>query len=366
LNYFDRDLMKQNIRSTVRIILALYAGIASLLILGFVLEFIAFRGTTPEIADHEGQPPPRSIASLEQIPLGGVDQFILIRGADSTNPVILFLHGGPGMPAMYLAHSFQQDLENDFVVVHWDRRGAGKSYKAGIESDSLTVRQTLNDTYELTTLLLRRFDIDRLMLVAHSWGTYLGLLAAKEHPEYYSAYVGMGQLSADSLRRYVVQRRFLYNMAKAHHDAELLGRLFGAEGIKEDDLFRYGGEIRAATGYGPILMTGLWAPEYDLFDILNVPKGAAMVSQRMRDDVLERPLEEALGDLSIPIYFFLGRHDYNTPSILAAEYFNNLRAPKKELVWFEYSAHFPFWEEPGKFSAEMRRLKGDLGVFWKH
>jgi pimeloyl-ACP methyl ester carboxylesterase len=344
-------------------ILVIGAGVTSVLILAVAFEFIVLRGTTPDITDEQGEIIPLSIASLESVSLGGVKQFILIRGADSTNPVLLFLHGGPGMPAMFLAHSFQQDLEREFTVVHWDRRGAGKSYAAGVESDSLTVRQTLNDTYELTTRLLQRFGKDRLVLLAHSWGTLLGLLAAKEHPEYYSAYVGMGQLSADSLQRYAARRRFLYNMARAHHDTELIRRLFGDEGIREDDLFRYGGEIRASTGYGPILMTGLWAPEYDLFDILNVPKGASLVAGRMRDDVLEEPIEESLNTFFIPVYFFLGRHDYNTPSILAAEYFEILHAPKKELIWFEYSAHFPFWEEPGKFSAEMRKVKEDLGVF---
>lgn len=358
--------MKPHTRSVVRMILVICAGVVSVLFVAVALEFIVFRGTTPDILDEQGNRPSGSIAALETVFLGGVDQFILIRGADSTNPLILFLHGGPGMPAMFLAHSFQQDLERQFTVVHWDRRGAGKSYKAGVTSDSLTVRQTLNDTYELTEGLLRRFGKERLILLAHSWGTVLGLIAAKEHPEYYSAYVGMGQLSADSLQRYVVRRRFLYNMARAHHDAELVRRLFGGEEIREDDLFRYGGEIRAATGYGPILMAGLWAPEYDLFDILNVPKGAAMVSDRMRDDVIHRPMEEELSSFSIPVYFFLGRHDYNTPSVLAAEYFENLRAPKKELVWFESSAHFPFWEEPGKFSAEMRKLNEEIGVFWKH
>ncbi|MEX2115286.1 MAG: alpha/beta hydrolase [Bacteroidota bacterium] len=345
-------------------IFVICAGVVSVLIAAVTLEFIVFRGTTPEILDEQGNRLSGSVAALETVSLGGVDQFILIRSADSTNPIILFLHGGPGMPAMFLAHSFQQDLEREFVVVHWDRRGAGKSYNAGVESDSLTVRQTLNDTYELTTSLLRRFGKNRLVLLAHSWGTLLGLLAIKEHPEYYSAYVGMGQLSADSLRRYVVQRRFLYNMAKAHRDQQLMERLLRGEAITEEDLFRYGGEIRAARGYGPILMTGLWAPEYDLFDILNVPKGASMVSRRMREDVPMYPLEETLVEFSIPIYFFLGRHDYNTPSVLAAEYFSNLRAPKKELVWFEYSAHFPFWEEPGKFSAEMRRLRTAIRGFW--
>ncbi len=328
------------------------------------IEFIVVRGATPEILDKQGHLIPQSIASLERISLGGADQTILIRGADSTNPVILFLHGGPGMPTMFLAHSFQQDVEREFVVVHWDRRGAGKSFSAGVESDSLTLRQTLNDTYELTNHLRHRFGHQRIILLAHSWGTLPGLLAIKEHPDYYSAYVGMGQLSADSLRRYVVQRRFLYNMAKAHRDEQLLEKIWSGDAMSEEDLFRYGGEIRGATGYEPIFLAGLWAPEYDLFDILNVPKGAAMVSRRMREDVPIYPLEETLVEFSVPIYFFLGRHDYNTPSVLAAEYFQLIRAPAKELVWFEYSAHFPFWEEPGKFSAEMRRLSTAIRGFW--
>ncbi|MEX1140022.1 MAG: alpha/beta hydrolase [Bacteroidota bacterium] len=356
--------MNLRTRFFLKMILIAFSGVLSVILLGIVIEFIILRGTTPQIVDNEGRLIPRSVASLEQISLGGIHQTILVRGADSTNPVILFLHGGPGMPAMFLAHSFQQDLEQDFVIVHWDRRGAGKSYFAGVESDSITLRQTLNDTYDLTTHLRHRFEKNRIVLVAHSWGTLLGLLAVKEHPEYYSAYVGMGQLSADSLRRYVVQRRFLYNMAKAHRDNGLMERILHGERITEDDLFRYGGEIHAARGYGPILMAGLWAPEYDLFDILNVPKGASMVSRRMREDVPVYPLEETLGEFSIPIYFFLGRHDYNTPSVLAAEYFRDLQAPAKELIWFEYSAHFPFWEEPGKFTAEMRRLKTAIRGFW--
>lgn len=343
---------------------AVLAALLTILLIGIAVEFIALRGSTPPILGRDGTAPARSIAVLEQITLGGVPQFVLIRGADSTNPVILFLHGGPGMPVMYLAHSFQHDLELDFVVVHWDRRGAGKSYAAGLSSDSLTLRQTLDDTFELTEHLRRRFKNDRVLLVGHSWGTYLGLLAVHERPSLYSGYVGMGQLSADSARRHVVQRRFLYNMARAHGDTELLQRLFRGV-IREEDLFQYGGEVRGATGFGQILMTGIWAPEYDLFDILNVPKGAAMVTRRMKDDVALGTIEDSLRRFEVPLSFFLGRHDYNTPSVLAAEYFERLGAPEKKLVWFESSAHFPFWEEPGKFSVEMRKLKGEIADFWK-
>jgi pimeloyl-ACP methyl ester carboxylesterase len=81
-----------------------------------------------------------SIASLERIRIGDVDQFILIRGNDSSLPILLFLHGGPGMPAMYLAHAFQHELEKEFVVVQWDRRAAGKSYREDISS-TLTSRR---------------------------------------------------------------------------------------------------------------------------------------------------------------------------------------------------------------------------------
>ena len=98
-----------------------------------------------------------SVAELSAIRLGGVEQFVLVRGADTTSPVLLFLHGGPGMPTMYLAHEFQRELERRFVVVQWDRRGAGKSYAARFPVESLTVRRALTDLFELTGILRKRF-----------------------------------------------------------------------------------------------------------------------------------------------------------------------------------------------------------------
>lgn len=122
-----------------------------------VIEFVVTRDTTPPITGTDNEVVAGSIASLETIELGGVSQAVLIRGHDRTKPVLLFLHGGPGMPAMYLAHAFQRNLEEDFVVVHWDRRGAGKSYRTrGLEHE-MTVRRLLEDTYELTRILSRRW-----------------------------------------------------------------------------------------------------------------------------------------------------------------------------------------------------------------
>ena len=125
---------------------------------------------------------PTSVASLERVRIGDVDQYILIRGNDTSLPVLLFLHGGPGMPAMYLAHAFQRELEEEFVVVQWDRRAAGKSYREDISS-TLTTEQLVADTVELTNALRARFHQDKIYLVGHSWGTYLGMLVTARHPE---------------------------------------------------------------------------------------------------------------------------------------------------------------------------------------
>ena len=341
------------VKAPFRRILALLGAVVLVVILASIFALTVLRGRTP------GLPGPRSVASLEKIPLGGVGQWVLIRGRDRDKPVLLFLHGGPGMPAMYLAHAFGRDLERDFVVVHWDRRGAGKSFDAASDRTGLSVSRTLEDTYELTRLLRTRFGRDRIYLVGHSWGSYLGLLAARGHPEYYLAFVGTGQMAGDRRQVGVLRREFLLRAAAETGDPMLRARAAAPSvEVTEDDLFRYGGEIRAARSFMPILMTGLRAPEYTLRDILNVKKGSDLVGREMKDDVEPRPLEGEIPGLEVPVFFFLGRHDFNTPSQLAAEYLDRLSAPLKGVVWFERSAHFPFFEEPARFSAEMLRIDG--------
>ena len=339
-------------------------GGVGVLVAAVVVVFFAMRDRTPAIRDTSGRPVPGSIARLERVRLGGVEQSILIRGADSTRPVVLFLHGGPGMPAMFLAHAFQRPLERDFVVVQWDRRGAGKSYAARVPAESLTVRRLLDDLYELTMLLRIRFRQRRIDLVAHSWGTLLGLVAVREHPEWYRLYVGMGQLVPDTERAHEVQRADVLARARRLGDTSLVRRL-SAPGavVTEGDLFRAGGELRGATSFWPILRTGLAAPEYTLWDAWNVRRGASLLQHALRpDSAAALPAE---GDtLLVPLFLFLGRDDFNTPSDLAAEYLQTLQAPRRGVVWFERSAHFPFFEEPSRFAREVVRADSVARRYW--
>ena len=312
------------------------------------IEFGLRRPYTPPIDGNSGQ----AIASLEQVSVRGVPEAVLIRGHDRSKPILLFLHGGPGMPVMFMAHASQRELEKDFVVVHWDRRGAGKSYGAFSEQ-SASVRSTLDDLYALVALLRGRFGSQPIYLVGHSWGTYLGLLAMHERPELFSGYVGMGQMAADKERIRAARQSFFRQEAEARGDKEMLARLARGDEIQEDDLFRYGAELRGAESFLPILMLGLRAPEYTLADVMNVPKGSQRLLKHMRYDVAGPTLDRELLAFEKPIYFFLGRHDWNEPSTLAAAYLQRIRAPAKGVVWFEDSAHFPFLEEPERFRQAM-------------
>jgi pimeloyl-ACP methyl ester carboxylesterase len=322
-------------------------GCALLFFTALVVADLAFlRGHTPPTPKESG------VAELEEVVLGGTKQWILVRGADRLNPVVLWLHGGPGMPAMYLTHAFQRPLEERFVVVQWDRLGAGKSYEAA-DAKTLSVSLTLRDTFELTQLLMARFGGRPIYLVGHSWGSYLGLLAVREHPEYYAGFVGTGVLVGPAAEVRHVKRRWLEAAARAAGDSAVLDRLAADGDVTEADLFRYGGELRGATSFWPLLRIGLAAPEYTLGDILNVRKGATMVAERMSYDVEPEPLEWEVGRFDVPIAFFLGRHDYNTPSDVAARFLEISTAPSKNIEWFEGSAHFPFLAEPEHFAAAL-------------
>jgi pimeloyl-ACP methyl ester carboxylesterase len=168
---------------------------------------------TPGMLGPDGEPLRDGIATLEGIELGGDGQWVLTRG-EPGRPVLLFLHGGPGMPAMYLHHEFGRELERQFIVVHWDQRGAGKSYNKNILPEMMSVRQMMNDAEELISILRKRHLTDKIYLAGHSWGSYLGMLLVSENPGLFHAYVGIGQV-ADGERAGAIADMFIVRGRRA-------------------------------------------------------------------------------------------------------------------------------------------------------
>jgi len=293
-----------------------------------------------------------SVASLEQVVLNGAPQWILIRGRHD-KPIVLFLHGGPGMPSMFLAHAFQHSLERDFLVVQWDRRGAGKTYPTTTNPSLVRTSQEVADAAVLINVLTQRFGQRRVIVIGHSYGSYLGVALVEQHPELVRAYVGVGQVSCDTDTEAAIQDAWLRQEAAAAGDRDTLAQIGTKHWDRESALFRYGGEVMKWTSVTPMILTGLASSEYSFTDAMNVQKGVAFTHRNFVYDGPNRPLSQSVRALESPVYLFEGRRDYVAPTVCAAQLFGEITAPRKVWVWFDRSAHFPFLEEPEKFHEEL-------------
>ncbi|HPC35448.1 MAG TPA: alpha/beta hydrolase [Candidatus Marinimicrobia bacterium] len=333
------------------------------IILLVLLSIIIFFGIlwilparTPKIKSSSGN----AIAKIDYIKIGNVEQCVLIRSADINNPIILFLHGGPGMPMMYLAHEFQRPLEKHFTVVQWDRQGAGKTFVRNTHSiDNMNIRQQLDDCYELIDTLRHRYKKDRIILVGHSFGTYLGSILVTERPELFCAYISIGQ-DLDDKKAKAIQERFIRENALKNKRPEIIAELEkGGNHNFENWLFEFGGELKNSKSFLPLIWSGLRSPEYTLKEAFSVGKGSSFSNRYMKYNVLDSSIYYKIREYKIPVYFFVGTNDYTTPFELIEDYFQIIKAPKKQTIYFDNSDHFPFFEEPEKFCIEVEKvLKG--------
>jgi pimeloyl-ACP methyl ester carboxylesterase len=344
-------------RSTRRILTGAAVGLP-FVVLGARLW--SGQGSTPPILDERGHTRPEGIASLEQVRLGGVDQWLLLRGRSVLNPLLLYLSGGPGGSEMAWVRHFNAPLEDHFLVVQWDQRGAAKSYSALKNRETLSLDQFVSDASELLELLTSRFGQQKVFVVGHSWGSILGILLAQLRPERIHAYFGTGQ-QVNFLENDTLSHLRAYELAQRFGDTKALARLarIGPPPYTGPDMAeRYMTLVSLASRHAgrrgilpEMLSSMLKAPEYSLRDKLHMFLGPRDTFSVVYPQLADVNLEAQVPELQVPVWFLLGREDYVTPSEIAARYLESLRAPRKTLLWFEHSGHTPQFEEPGKFNS---------------
>lgn len=340
------------------------------LLSGFVLVS-QWRAHTPAIAGADGKPLPGSIAALEKVKLGGVDQWLIIRGHDVNKPVLLFLSGGPGASEAGRVLRFNAELEKRFVVVIWEQRGCGKSYPSINPKSDLTVDRYVADIIELADLLRARFDEQKIYLVGHSWGTIIGLRAAQARPDLFHAYIGTAQMvdvqETDQLiydlvlarSRQIGDTQFVQTLEKQGpppYSGKSTIRPYATLFSREYAMFEVPNiRSEAYRREGDALLLMLQQPEYGWLDRLYYLLGMMNTFNVVYPQLQEMDFRVDAARLDLPVYIVLGRHDMNNPSPIPEEYFNLLQAPRKQLVFFEDSGHGMIWQETDKF----RRLMVD-------
>lgn len=299
--------------------------------------------------------------------INGSQQWLLLRGEDRTKPLLLFVHGGPGVPMSISANlEFSRDLEEDFVVVHWDQRFAGHSFTGIGPDDSLTIAQQLSDLDSITDTLLEKFERNQLYLVAHSWGTVASILATQHFPEKIAGFISVCQVvnmeqnenaSHAFLKSEVQQRgsswlsQKLEEIGPPPYGYDLKNIVFVKAVLQA-----HGGILRRSSSAFNRALGIFWNPHYDLIDLIKVGAGFFSTLSMLLGEFHGVQFDQTIKEIKVPVAFILGRHDYMTPSKIAEAFFYGLQAPAKELHWFETAAHFPYFEDPKAFASIIRRF----------
>jgi proline iminopeptidase len=313
----------------------------------------------------------RGIERLETVRIGGIEQWVSIRGTDKRNPVLLLIHGGPGYVSIPMSWWFSRDWEEYFTVVQWDQRGAGKTYLMNDPNSvapTLTLERMVADTEEMIRWARNELGKEKIFIIGHSWGSYLGLEVAKHHPDWLYAYIGVGQLTngPESERRgwtFALDAARSTGNTEAVHELEGIAPYFiPGHGASLKDIYTqrkwldfYGGVMAHRRGNSAESALAKLSPDYTDQEILRIWQGNDFSEEHLLPEVLSQDLSD-IRNLGCPLIIFAGRYDFNVNSEVAAEWFAKVKAPSKRFVWFENSAHLPMTEEPGKFLISLVRF----------
>ncbi|MET3291157.1 UNVERIFIED_CONTAM: pimeloyl-ACP methyl ester carboxylesterase [Brevibacillus sp. OAP136] len=300
-----------------------------------------------------------SIAVLEKVMIGGTEQWITIRGEDQNNPILLYLHGGPGHAEMNSNPRFSL-LEKRFVVVNWDQRNSGKSFSPNKKKEDLHVEQYLSDTHEMVEMLKKRFKREKMYLMGHSWGSLLGMLEVKKNPQSFYAYIGVGQY-VDVTKGDKIGYDYTLAKAKAEGNQQAVQELQAIGAPPYDSLSTFlrfrkwivpmGGVFYSPTYIQDVMIPDIQkATEYTEEEKKNYETAEVMLITALLPELPKYNLLEMIDQVDVPVYYMMGRYDHNTPYELVDQFYNKLKAPHKELIWFDKSGHAPNYEEEEKFA----------------
>ncbi len=345
--------------------------LASMLLLVAVLLALS-PGRPEQFVDEDGRPLPRSLSEKVFVNINGARQGMIIRSRDTSQPVLLFLHGG--MPEYFLSERYPTGLDDIFTVVWWEQRGAGLSFNPDISPETLTVEQMVSDTLALTDYLRVRFHQDKIYLMAHSGGSFIGIQAVARAPEKYHAYIGVAQM-ANQLRSEKLAYDYMLEQLRQNGNTDMLKKLEAAPVTMEGGTPRAYLDLRDPAmhplGIGTMHamnshITGVFLRSfatrgYTLAEKVNLWRAKARSGvSPFWVTMTSTDLSETLPEVMVPVYLIEGIYDYTCSYNVAREYFDVLKAPLKGFYTFEHSAHSPMFEEPEKLQQIMRKdvLKG--------
>ena len=326
--------------------------------LGSTLDFVRTRNATDYAIST-----PNGIDEARYLTVGGIEQWVTIRGEDRANPVVLVLHGGPGDATNPWGHAGFRTWLKTYTVVQWDQRGAGRTLgrNGTASAATLTIDRLVQDGVELADALRTSLRKDKIILLGHSWGSVLGVLMAKAKPDLFSAYVGTGQVG-DPARSYHVAFDALLAKARALGDTRALRELQeigpppykGGRGYQVQR--RWSNLFEGADAFiASMVGFALTAPGYTMRDMNDWIDGQGLSADRLVPQSSSLSATALTGRFAVPVFVIQGSDDFTTPTSLAKEFVDGVQAPHKAFVTIP-GGHFAVFMNSSEFLKELSRV----------
>lgn len=304
-----------------------------------------------------------SIAEKTFLKIGGVQQGMFIKSKNTKNPILLYVHGGPAFPNYFLIDKFKPNLEDFFTVCYWEQRSGGLSYSPAVTLESMNFNQLASDAIEVTNYLRKRFDKEKIYIMAHSGGTPIALLAAQKNPELFQAYIGMGQITNQSESEKLAYQFMIEQYEKVGNQNRIYElKKYPFLKSEKNIVSFYKSKIRDQymheLGIGTMhkmksVFFGVFIPvwtckAYTISEKINIWKSkfSFLPKTNLINEMLETDFTIKVPKLDISVYFFSGKYDLTVNKDLAKAYLNKLDSPLKGFYTFQNSAHSPLFEEP--------------------
>ncbi|MDQ0643951.1 alpha/beta fold hydrolase [Microbacterium murale] len=319
------------------------------------------------IADLCRIPNPEAIDRTTFVELGGVEQFVSIRGRDSTNPVLIVCHGGPALPSLPSSWIWQRGVEDYFTVVNYDQRASGKSAARVNDETDLSVDRYVEDLVELIAWLQGELGVRKVGVLGHSWGTILGVTLAQRRPDLLWCYIGVGQVISGPENEvesfgHAVRSATADQNDEALAELRALGEYPGAQPLTIERIVtcrkwaqHYGGLSAFRSEFAYFTDATELSPYYTDDDLELIGVGQQATMPKALPALLGFDARDQVA-FDVPMVQFLGRHDWTTPTAPVERWIERVTAPSKDVVWFENSAHLCMHEEPGKFVVSLVNL----------
>lgn len=302
--------------------------------------------------------PNRLIYSEEYVCINGIEQYLFHSGTNYNNPVMLFLHGGPGSSESLFAYMFQEKWEDVFTVVHWDQRGTGKTLTKNKDKYP-TIEVMIKDLFEVVQYLKKKYNREKIIILGHSWGSALGSIFIKQYPEEVAYYIGVGQVI-----NMIENERVGYEKAKEliiqcndKKDLKKLKDLGEYPGDKFDDNFmkkcmkirKIQGKYNLAVNLSFSMLVAVFkSPILKFSDISAAIKGSK-ANKNLLAFLFHFDLNSESKEYKVPMYYILGENDWQTPHVIAEKYFEKMNAPYKKLYLIPSAGHMTMIDQPDLF-----------------